>query len=215
MSDTSVLKNGLTLALIAAVCSALVAVTYSLTHETIEDNRKAHLEGQLRPALSDLMYDGDVTESVVVLEPPHGLPGNDDALIYRVYSAGEPIAALFAVTARNGYSGPIRLLLGIEMDGRVTGLRILEHRETPGLGDQIESDKSDWVEQFRGRSLGDPAIDGWRIKRDGGEFDQLTGATVTPRAVIQAVRETLVYFRDNKQRVFSMQEDTDASSEQR
>ena len=213
MSDTSVLKNGLTLALIAAVCSALVAVTYSLTHETIEDNRKAHLEGQLRPALSDLMYDGDVTESVVVLEPPHGLPGNDDALIYRVYSAGEPIAALFAVTARNGYSGPIRLLLGIEMDGRVTGLRILEHRETPGLGDQIESDKSDWVEQFRGRSLGDPAIDGWRIKRDGGEFDQLTGATVTPRAVIQAVRETLVYFSDNKQRVFSMQQDPEASSD--
>ena len=206
MSETSVLKNGVTLAIIAAVCSGLVAVTYSLTHERIEDNRKTHLEQQLRPALSDLFFDGDVTESLLVVEPPHGLPGNDTALIYRVYSAGEPAAALFVVTARNGYSGPIRLLLGVDTDGIVTGLRILEHRETPGLGDAIDEDKSDWVQQFRGRSLGDPALDGWRIRRDGGEFDQLTGATVTPRAVVQAVRETLVYFAENGERVFSMPE---------
>ena len=206
MSEPSVLKNGLTLALIAAVCSGLVAITYTLTRDRIEDNRKAHLEQQLRPALSDLFFDGDVTESLVVIEPPHGLPGNDDALIYRVYSAAEPEAALFVVTARNGYSGPIRLLVGVTTNGVVTGVRILEHQETPGLGDKIDEDKSDWVQQFRGRSLGDPVIGGWRIRRDGGEFDQLTGATVTPRAVVQAVRETLVYFRDNSERVFAMQE---------
>lgn len=204
MSEPSVLKNGVTLALIAAVCSGLVAVTYTLTRDRIDDNRKAHLEQQLKPALSDLFFDGDVTESLIVVEPPHGLPGNDNALIYRVYSKGEPKAALFVVTARNGYSGPIRLLVGIDIDGVVTGLRILEHSETPGLGDKIDEDKSDWVQQFRGRSLGDPAIGGWRIRRDGGEFDQLTGATVTPRAVVQAVRETLVYFSENTERVFAM-----------
>ena len=92
------------------------------------------------------------------------------------------------------------------MSGTVTGLRILEHRETPGLGDKIDEDKSDWVMQFTGRALGDPPIDGWQIRNDGGEFDQLTGATVTPRAVIQAVRETLIYFAENREQVFAMQE---------
>ena len=206
MSEPSVIKNGLTLALIAAVCSGLVAATYSLTHDRIEDNRRAYLEQQLKPALADVFFDGDVTESAVVLKAPHDLPGNDDAVIYRVYAAGEPVAALFIVTARNGYSGPIRLLLGVDMNGVVTGLRILEHRETPGLGDKIDEDKSDWVNQFPGRSLGDPPIDGWQIRNDGGDFDQLTGATVTPRAVIQAVRETLVYFAENSEQVFAMQE---------
>ncbi len=206
MSEPSVIKHGLTLALIAAVCSGLVAVTYALTHDRIADNRKAYLQQQLKPALADVFFEGDVTESAVVLEAPHELPGNDDAVIYRVYAAGEPVAALFIVTARNGYSGPIRLLLGVDMNGVVTGLRILEHRETPGLGDKIDEDKSDWVNQFPGRSLGDPLIDGWQIRNDGGEFDQLTGATVTPRAVIQAVRETLVYFAENREQVFAMQE---------
>ncbi|MDJ0758069.1 MAG: electron transport complex subunit RsxG [Woeseiaceae bacterium] len=207
MSNSAVLKNGLTLALIAAVCSGLVAVTYALTRDKIEDNRKAYLEQKLKPALSGVFFEGDVTESVVTLAAPHGLPGNDDAMIYRVYASGEPVAALFIVTARNGYSGPIRLLLGVDMNGTVTGLRILEHRETPGLGDKIDEDKSDWVQQFPGRSLGDPAIDGWQIRNDGGEFDQLTGATVTPRAVINAVRDTLIYFAENKEQVFAMQED--------
>ena len=104
------------------------------------------------------------------------------------------MAAVFAVTARNGYSGPIRLLVGIDTDGIVTGLRILEHRETPGLGDQIDEDRSDWVEQFPGRSLGDPVIDRWRIRRDGGEFDQFTGATITPRAVVEAIQRSLEFY---------------------
>ncbi|MDJ0917155.1 MAG: electron transport complex subunit RsxG [Woeseiaceae bacterium] len=208
MSNPSVLKNGLTLALIAGVCSGLVAVTYAFTEDKIEDNRKAFLEQKLKPALSGLFFEGDVTESVVTLKAPHGLPGKDDALIYRLYASGEPVAALFIVTARNGYSGPIRILLGVDISGVVTGLRILEHSETPGLGDKIDEDKSDWVQQFAGRSLEDPAIDGWQIRNDGGEFDQLTGASITPRAVIQAVRETLVYFAENKEQVFAMPGDS-------
>ena len=96
-----------------------------------------------------------------MLPPPHELPGNDPAVVYRVYAEGEPVAALFAVTARDGFSGPIRVLVGVEADGTVTGVRILRHRETPGLGDKIESSRSDWVFQFDGRSLGDPPLSGW------------------------------------------------------
>lgn len=203
MSDQGILRTGITLAAIAAVCTALVAATYQGTRDRIAANEKALLEQSLAPALSGLFYDGGVSESRLVLEPPHGLPGKDPAVIYRVFAGGEPVAALFAVTARDGFSGPIRVLVGIEYDGTVTGVRILQHRETPGLGDRIESSRTDWVFQFDGRSLGDPAVTGWAIRGDGGEFDQLTGASVTPRAVIKAIRDTLIYFDANRDAIFA------------
>jgi electron transport complex protein RnfG len=202
-ADQSILKSGLTLAAIAAVCTALVAATYQLTAERIVANEKVLLEKSLQPALAGLFYDSDVTESRLVLEPPHGLPGSDPAVIYRVTSGGEPVAALFAVTALDGYAGPIRILVGVSVDGTVTGVRILSHRETPGLGDKIDSARSDWVHQFDGRSLRDPLVTGWAIRGDGGEFDQLTGASITPRAVIKAIRETLIYFDSHRGDIFS------------
>lgn len=205
MNGRGVVKTALTLAAIAAICTSLVAATYHVTHERIAANEKALLEQSLAPALSGLFFDSGVTESRIVLDPPHDLPGNDAAVIYRVYSGQEPVAALFAVTARDGFSGPIRVLVGIEFDGKVTGVRILQHRETPGLGDKIESSRSDWVFQFDGRSLGDPVVGSWAIKPDGGEFDQLTGASITPRAVVKAIRDTLIYFDAHRDEIFSAQ----------
>jgi electron transport complex protein RnfG len=202
MSDQSIIKTGLTLAVIAAVCTALVALTFQATRERIAANEKALLEQSLQPALAGTFYDSGVSESRLVLPPPHGLPGNDPAVIYRVFAEGKPVAALFAVTARDGFSGPIRILVGIGVDGTVTGVRILQHRETPGLGDKIESARSDWVFQFDGRSMGDPVATGWAIEVDGGEFDQLTGASVTPRAIIKAIRDTLIYFETHQDAIF-------------
>jgi electron transport complex protein RnfG len=202
MSESSILKTGLTLAVIGAICTSLVAATYQSTKDRIAANDKALLEQSLAPALSGVFYDSGVTESRLVLQPPHDLPGNDPAVIYRVFAADEPVAALFAVTARDGFSGPIRVLVGLEYDGTVTGVRILQHRETPGLGDKIESSRSDWVFQFDGRSLGDPAAERWAIRGDGGEFDQLTGASITPRAIIKAIRDTLLYFDANRDEIF-------------
>jgi electron transport complex protein RnfG len=203
MSGKGIAKSGLTLAFIAAICTTLVAATYQWTREPIEENRQALLEQSLTPALANVMFDGNVTESMLVLEAPHGLPGTDDAIVYRVYSGADPVAALFAVTARNGYAGPIRILLGVRYDGEVSGVRILEHRETPGLGDRIVSTRSDWVFQFDGRALGNPPVEDWALRTDGGEFDQLTGASVTPRAIIQAIRETLLYFDANRESLFA------------
>ena len=204
MSQRPVFKSGLTLATIAAVCTTLVAATYQSTRDRIAANEKALLEQSLQPALAGLFYDSGVTESRVVIEPPHDLPGSDPVLIYRVFAEGEPVAALFVVTARDGFAGPIRVLVGVGVDGTITGLRILEHRETPGLGDRIESARSEWVFQFDGRSLGDPALERWAIRVDGGDFDQLTGASVTPRAVIKAVRDTLIYFGARRDEIFAM-----------
>lgn len=205
MSGTTVIRSGVTLAVIGAVCSALVALTYQSTEKRIEENEKAWLERSLQPALSGLSYDSGISDSRITLTPPHGLPGSDEALIYRVYAQGAPVAALFVVSARDGYSGPIRVLLGIDTTGKVTGVHVLEHRETPGLGDGVETGKSDWALQFNGRSLLDPEPEGWQIKNDGGQFDQLTGASVTPRAIVKAVRETLLYFERNNEHVFANQ----------
>ena len=210
-TESTVLKGGFTLALIAAICTSLVATTYHFTADRIAANDKALLEQSLHPALSDLFYDSGVSESRLILSPPHGLPGSNAALIYRVYADNEPVAALFVVTARDGFSGSIRILLGVDIDGLVTGVRILQHRETPGLGDKIESSRSDWVHQFPGRSMGDPVVTEWAIRRDGGQFDQLTGASVTPRAVIKAMRDTLIYFDAHKDEIFAAAATEDAS----
>ena len=214
MADAPVLKSSITLAVIAAVCTALVAVTWRLTHERIAANEQAWLEQSLQPALSGLFFDSGVSESRVTIPSPHGLPGSEDAVIYRIYSGDTPVAALFVVSARDGYAGAIRLLVGIDINGVVTGVHVLAHRETPGLGDRIESTKSDWVTQFGGRSLSDPQASGWKIKRDGGEFDQLTGASVTPRAIVKAIKETLSYFDANRDGVFAAPADSqDETSE--
>ncbi len=204
---SSVIKGGITLAIIAALCTALVAVTYTATADRIEANEQAWLERSLQPALSGLFFDSGVTESMITIPPPHDLPGSEAALIYRVYAEAEPVAALFVVNARDGYAGPIRILIGVEADGKITGVHVLEHRETPGLGDRVESGKSDWVKQFDGRSLVDPAPSAWGIKRDGGAFDQLTGASVTPRAIVKAIRDTLLYFDAHREEIFSVQQE--------
>lgn len=214
LTDRPVWKSGVTLAIIAAFCTSLVALTWQFTADRIETNKKEWLERSLQPALAGLFFDSSVTESMITIPPPHDLPGSDAAIVYRVYAGEEPVAALFVVSARDGYAGPIRLLIGVTMDGTVTGVRVLEHRETPGLGDRIETTKSDWVLQFDGRSLRDPEAAMWAIRGDGGQFDQLTGASVTPRSVIKAIRETLTWFEVNRDAVFAAPAEGDDSDKE-
>lgn len=196
-------RSGLTLAVLAAVCTALVAVTWHLTAPRIAANEQAALERSLSPTLEDLLYDNDLTESVLVIRPPHELPGTRAAEVYRVWSEDEPVAAVFVIEEPGGYAGPIRLLIGVEYSGAVSGVRVLSHRETPGLGDRIEASKSDWLQQFRDASLESPPRDRWAIRRDGGAFDQITGASVTTRAVVRAVKQTLLYFEANREFIFA------------
>lgn len=214
MNKVSVMRSGVTLAAIATICTALVAFTYDLTRERIAANEQAWLEQSLLPALAGLTFDNRIIESKTTIPAPHELPGTEDALVYRAWAGGAPVAALFVVNARDGYSGPIRLLIGIDTQGRVSGVDVLSHRETPGLGDLVESSKSSWLQQFDGRSLGDPVASGWAIRRDGGDFDQLTGASVTPRAIVKAVRQTLEYVAANRDSVFAAaSDDTTGDSE--
>ena len=185
------------------MCTALVALTYDLTDERIAANEQAFLEESLKPVLAGIDYEGTLSDSTMIIPVPHDLPGNQPATVYRIFEDDTPLAALFVVVARDGYAGPIRILIGLTDDGRINRARVIDHRETPGLGDRIEASKSDWINQFDGRSLLNPTEDRWKIKRDGGDFDQLSGASITSRSVVKALRETLVYFNANRDSVFA------------
>ena len=200
---SSVWRGGLILGVLAALCTALVAFTHRYTAPLIEANEQAYLEESLRPVLGGIEYQDELSKSLLVMDLPHDLPGNEAASIYRIYADGEPAAALFIVSARQGFAGPIRLLIGVKVDGSITSVRVLKHKETPGLGDMIESSKSDWLLQFDLTSLVSPVAERWLIKSDGGDFDQLTGASITPRAIIKAIKETLLYFESNQDALFS------------
>lgn len=208
----SLWRGGIILGVLAALATALVATTHHYTKPLIKANEQAYLERSLKPVLGGIAYENEITRSLLSLPVPHGLPGNETALIYRIYADGVPAAALFVVSARDGFAGPIKLLIGVKIDGTITSVRVLQHKETPGLGDKIEPEKSDWLLQFDARSLLAPVKDKWLIKRDGGEFDQLTGASVTPRAIVKAVKATLLYFEANSSDIFSARADNQDDS---
>lgn len=177
----------------------LLALTYEATREQIGVQEKRLLEDQLHQLLVPGSYDNDPTADV--LEIP-GKDKNDHLTVYRARLRGEPVAALIRTIAPDGYSGSIQLLVGIRHDGTLLGVRALSHRETPGLGDEIDLRRSDWILGFNNRSLYNPQPDGWAVKKDGGEFDTFTGATITPRAVVREIRDTLLYYRDHQASLF-------------
>jgi len=131
--------------------------------------------------------------------------------VYRARKGGREIAVVFTVVAPDGYSGAIRMLVGIRADGRLAGVRVVAHRETPGLGDKVEAHKSDWIRDFDNRSLRDPKADGWAVKKDGGVFDQFTGATITPRAVVAAVHSALRYYATHREAMFLVAQREDST----
>jgi len=204
-----ILQNGLILAAVAAVCTALVALTFYSTKETIAANEQAYIEQSLTPVLSGISFDNSLPASAYTIRPPHELPGKEIAIVYRARNNGVPVAAVFDVTAPDGFSGPIRMLIGIDAKGVVTGARAIQHKETAGLGDQIEASRSDWIHQFAGTSLDAPPRSAWTIRRDGGAFDQMTGASVTSRAAVNAINQTLQYFEGNREAIFAAQADTE------
>ena len=189
----SMLRNALILGLFAVATVGLVAVTQQGTAARIQ---AAEREAQVR-ALSEILppdsYDNHLLDNVRQLADP--LLGSDQPLpAYLALKDGRPTAVIFQAIAPDGYSGSIRLLVGIRADGRLAGVRVLGHKETPGLGDKIELGKSRWLLAFDGKSLQQPGESGWAVKKDKGEFDQFAGATITPRAVVKAVHRTLQYF---------------------
>lgn len=182
--------------------AAVVAGTYGLTRGQIETNERAALVNRLNALVPPTQRDNDIDQDVITVTEPTWLGSRKPVRIYRARLRSQPIAAILEAVAPDGYSGPIRLLVAITYDGTIAGVRVLQHRETPGLGDYIEDSKSNWVFSFDSRSLTNPTQSGWKVVKDGGVFDSVTGATITPRAVVKAVNKCLQYFVSHRDTIF-------------
>ena len=191
------------LMLFAVVGTLLVALTFEGTREQIAANEREALLRKLNILVPPERYDNAIFEDTTQVSNDHLLGTTEPVTVYRARRNAEPVALVITPVAPDGYSGTLRLLVGINLDGSLSGVRILAHRETPGLGDKIEAERSDWILGFDGRSLDNPPLEAWQVKRDGGAFDQFTGATITPRAVVKTVRNSLIYYRDNQEALFA------------
>jgi len=198
------------LAAFAVAGALLVASTWQATAERIAANERAFLLRSLEDVLPEGAHDNALAEDMIEVTDPELLGTGAPVAVYRARREGEAVAVVMSPVAPDGYSGPIRLLVGILADGTVSGVRVVAHRETPGLGDKIEAERSDWILDFSGTRLGAPPEAEWAVRRDGGAFDQLTGATVTPRAVVKAVKNALIYFRAHRERLLSPPAKSDA-----
>lgn len=181
----------------------LVALTWESTEERIAANEREYLLRSLADVLPAGGYDNAVHEDAITVADPVLLGSRNPVTVYRARLRNQPVAVVLTPTAPGGYSGPIRLLVGVHADGRVSGVRVVSHRETPGLGDKIEIERDDWILGFDGRRLGDPPRERWAVRRDDGVFDQFTGATITARAVVSAVRDALLYFEAHRDALFT------------
>ncbi len=193
---------GLLLSLFAITGTGLVALTYTATHDISVNNERDALLANLGALVPATAYDNNVTKDRIAVSDPDLLGTSDPVTVYRARKGQQPVALFATPVAPNGYGGPIRLLVGVYEDGTMAGVRVLSHKETPGLGDAIEVSRSDWILSFSGKSLIDPPESYWTVVKDGGAFDQFTGATITPRAVIKAARQFLIYFERHHDTLF-------------
>jgi len=192
-------------ALGAATCAAVaaIALVHEATRGRIAAHERARATAQLETLLAGLAHDNDVLGDVTYVRDPDLLGTRAAVPAYRVRLGGRPVAVVLSPVAPDGYIGSIELRVAIRADGRILAVRAVRHHETPGLGDAIDADKSDWIRRFTGRALGDPPLERWTVRREGGDFDQLTGATVTPRAVVHAVAASLLYFQKHRDELFA------------
>lgn len=198
----------MTLGLAAAICAGLLAGVNHVTRVRVEGQQRRAATDLLAQVVSPQRYDNMLQDDSYRFRDAQWFPSGQTITVYRARLGSEPVAAIFRLAATDGYNGDINLLVGINHEGSLAGVRVLSHKETPGLGDFIETAKSDWILAFSGRSLLDPERDRWGVKSEGGEFDQFSGATITPRAVVQAVRITLEYYAANVDEVFAHPADT-------
>jgi electron transport complex protein RnfG len=193
----------------AVIGTTLVAFTHEVTRTRIADNEKAAMLSNLNALVPKETVDNDMLSDTLNVSDPE-LLGTDKTRVYRGRKQGQPVAAVLNPVVPDGYSGPIRLLVAVRYDGSLGGVRVLNHKETPGLGDKIEASRSDWILDFNDKSLGNPPEDDWKVKRDGGVFDQFTGATITPRSIVKAVKNTLIYVREHRDALYDRTTASDA-----
>ena len=195
---SSIRRNAVGLAIFATVTAGAIATAQLLTAERIKQNIRMAESSALNQLVPTSSYDNDLLNDTLTVDSRFNQqllgPLPENALIYRARNDGEVSAVILPAVAPDGYTTSIDLIVGVNRDGTLAGVRVVAHRETPGLGDKIEARKSDWITSFTGKSLQNPVAEQWAVRKDGGEFDQFTGATITPRAVVRAVKRALLFF---------------------
>jgi Na+-translocating ferredoxin:NAD+ oxidoreductase subunit G len=181
--------QGISLGAIALVTSAALVLANNATHDKIVEAEKRDMQTSLAQVLPVGVADNDLLADTLNIAGADGNP----VTIYRARKEGKVTGAVFQMASR-GYAADVVVLIGVDTSGRLFGARVIKHSETPGLGDKIEAAKAKWILDFNGKSLGDPPPEKWAVKKDGGIFDQFAGATITPRAVVKAVKTGLDFF---------------------
>jgi len=195
--NIAVSKNTKILALFAIACTAIVGLVSELTKDRIKQQEQQQLLKTLHSIIEPSRYDNNIANDCIMMSAPE-LGSDKVQTAYIARKSGEVVAIAMASTAPQGYNGNIDFIMAINNDGSVSGIRVLKHQETPGLGDKIEIRKSDWITSFTGKKIRSEDDSRWAVTKDNGMFDQFTGATITPRAVVNGVKSTLKYFTKNR-----------------
>ena len=199
----AMLRNATVLAAFAAITTAAVATLVWATAARVDANQRQAKIQALTAVMPADRYDNDLLADTARFTDIR-LGDSKPHTVYRARKGGAPAGVVMDIFAPEGYGGAIRLLVGVDVDGTVTGVRMVPpHPETPGLGDRIDIKKSAWILSFDGKSLAGTGEARWAVKKDGGDFDQFTGATITPRAVVKAVGDSLRWYRDNRDAVYA------------
>jgi len=203
-----ILKPAILLGLFGLLGVIVLASINLLTYDTIAENEREALLQSLNEIIPESEYDNDLIHDQKTL-PAEAFYSQQPVIAFPVLKQGKPVAVIFETTSPNGYQGSIKMVVGVRVaDKSLAGVRIVTHNETPGLGDKMELEKSDWVLGFNGKSLQNVQLSHWAVKKDGGDFDQFTGATITPRAVVKSVRDVLVWSDKNIDQLFKSNADS-------
>lgn len=205
MLGQSISKNSFILAAFAVITAGALALTNLGTQDRIAAAERAAQQRALFEIIPLQEHDNDLLNDTIPVPDSawESLGTNASSKIYRARHNGQISALIVPATAPDGYSGDISMIVGVNRDGNIAGVRVLLHKETPGLGDKIELKKHQWILSFNGKSLTVPVIEEWKVKKDGGVFDQFAGATITPRAVVGQVKRVLEFVGANQQTLFN------------
>ncbi|CAM8375263.1 electron transport complex subunit RsxG [Candidatus Methylopumilus universalis] len=185
------------------VASAALSISYFLTKTPIEESDARAKRMFLNQVVPSNLYDNNLVEDTISVEPNPLIGNKKNIDIYRAKKNNQVIAVIIETIAPDGYSGEIKTLVGVDQKDKILGVRVITHKETPGLGDYIEVDKSHWIKNFNLKSLDEMGEKEWAVKKDGGDFDYVSGATITSRAVIKSTYKSLLYVKENKKRLFA------------
>jgi len=191
----SMKKNGAVLALFALACTSVVAITHAVTKDRIAEQEQVQLLKIINQLLPEDGHDNNIFQSCKLMTNEALLGTSDPQRIFTATKNNEAVGYAIEGIAPTGYNGNIKLVVGVDTAGKVTGVRILGHNETPGLGDKVEYRKSNWLDDFVDQTLTEENAHTWAVTKDGGDFDSFTGATITPRAVVNSVKDILTFYQ--------------------